>query len=244
MAAEFSVYNRVMSAALGLLRLQQVDSRMGRKEARLQQIQETLDNDSELAAARERLKSARAARHASEQARRSAESEAEAQQTKIKQAESRLYGGTVRKPKELQELQADVASLKKHLATIEEQELEAMLSVDSAQAALETAEAQLNQVQTRLSNEYKKLIDERAILSRDQENLQAERQAALSTVAAEILKTYEGLRLLRGGLAVAEISDNACGACGTTLTAALQQSARHAAQLVYCPSCGRVLYAG
>jgi predicted nucleic acid-binding Zn-ribbon protein len=233
-----------MSAALGLLRLQQVDSRMGRKEARLQQIQETLDNDSELAAARERLKSARAARHAYEQARRSAESEAETQQTKIKQAESRLYGGTVRNPKELQELQADVASLKKHLATIEEQELEAMLSVDSAQAALETAEAQLNQVQTRLSNEYKKLIDERAILSRDQENLQAERQAALSTVAAEILKTYEGLRLQRGGLAVAEISDNACGACGTTLTAALQQSARHAAQLVYCPSCGRVLYAG
>jgi predicted nucleic acid-binding Zn-ribbon protein len=233
-----------MSAALGLLRLQQVDSRMGRKEARLQQIQETLENDTELAAARERLTSERVELHESEQARRSAEAEAQAQQAKIKQAESSLYGGTVRNPKELQELQADVASLKKHLATIEEQELEAMLRVDSAQAKVEAAEEQLHQIQTRLGIEYKKLMDERAILSRDQENLQAERHAALGAVAAGILETYEGLRRQRGGLAVAEVSDNACGACGTTLTAALQQSARHAAQLVYCPSCGRVLFAG
>lgn len=233
-----------MSAALGLLRLQQVDSRMGRKEARLQQIQQTLENDSELAAARERLRSQRAELHGAEQSRRSAEAEAQAQQAKIKQAEASLYGGTVRNPKELQELQADVASLKKHLVTIEEIELEAMLRVDSAQANLDAAEEQLQQVQTRLGIEYKKLMDERAILSRDQENLQAERHAALSAVAAGILETYEGLRRQRGGLAVAEVSDNACGACGTTLTAALQQSARHAAQLVYCPSCGRVLFAG
>jgi hypothetical protein len=217
---------------------------MGRKEARLQQIQDTLENHGELVAAQDRLKSARAERQRSEQTRRSAEAEAEAQQAKIKQAEASLYGGTVRNPKELQELQADVASLKKHLATIEEQELEAMLTVDSAQAALEAAEEQLNQIQTRLGNEYKKLIDERTVLSRDQENLQAERHAALSAVEAGILETYEGLRRQHGGLAVAEVSDNACGACGTTLTAALQQSARHAAQLVFCPSCGRVLYAG
>lgn len=233
-----------MSAALGLLRLQQVDSRMSHKEARLQQIQQALDNDSELAAARMRLESARSERHGAEQARHSAESEAEAQQAKITQAESSLYGGTVRNPKELQELQADVASLRKRLATIEEQELDAMLRVDSAQAALEAAEQQLSLIQARLGNENKKLIDERTILSWDQENLQTERHAALTTVAAGVLETYESLRRQHGGLAVAEVSDDACGACGTTLTAALQQSARHAAELVYCPSCGRVLYAG
>ena len=44
------------------------------------------------------------------------------------------------------------------------------------------------------------------------------------------------------GLDVAQIADGACEACGTALTAALQQSARHASVLTYCPSCGRILY--
>jgi len=57
------------------------------------------------------------------------------------------------------------------------------------------------------------------------------------------LERYEALRQQRRGVAVAEIRDNACDACGTTLTAALQQSARHAAELVHCPTCGRILFA-
>ena len=44
-------YNEAMSAALGLFRLQQVDTRISQMEARLRKIQETLDNDSELQAA-------------------------------------------------------------------------------------------------------------------------------------------------------------------------------------------------
>jgi predicted nucleic acid-binding Zn-ribbon protein len=66
----------------------------------------------------------------------------------------------------------------------------------------------------------------------------------LSAVAAEHLQAYERISQLRRGVAVAEISDNACRACGTVLTAAQQQNARHTAQLVFCPSCGRILYAG
>ena len=58
------------------------------------------------------------------------------------------------------------------------------------------------------------------------------RQAAESTVAADLLQSYQGLRQSRRGLAVAEVAENACSACGTVLTSALQQNARHAAQLV------------
>ena len=75
------------------------------------------------------------------------------------------------------------------------------------------------------------------------QGLQAEREAATSAIDARILDKYEALRQQRRGVAVAEINDNACGACGTTVTAALQQSARHSSELVYCPSCGRILFA-
>ncbi len=233
-----------MSASFGLFRLQQVDSRINKMETRLARIQETLDNDADLRAAREQVRLAEANQHNSERARRESEEEAKGQQIKIQQVESSLYGGTIRNPKELQDLQAEIASLKKHQAVLEDRELEAMLSVDDSQSALQAAQKNLEQIQSRLGNEHRKLIDEQDSLTRDLETLKFERQAAVSAIAADALSAYDDLRQQRRGVAVAEISDNACGACGTTLTAGLQQNARHAAQLVYCPSCGRILYAG
>jgi predicted nucleic acid-binding Zn-ribbon protein len=233
-----------MSAALGLLRLQQIDSRLSQIHGRLERIRETLENDAELAAAREGVERSQAKQHESERARRSAEAEAEAQQVKIQLAESSLYGGAVHNPKELQELQADVASLKKHLAAIEDHELESMVSLEAAQQALAVERERVEQVQARFDQEHGKLMAEQSDLLRDEADLEAERQAAVSAVAPKLLETYEDLRRTRRGLAVAEVTENACGACGTVLTAALQQNARHAAQLIPCPSCGRILYAG
>ncbi len=233
-----------MSASLGLFRLQKVDSQISRIEAKLTKIRETLENDAELRAAMEQVKAAEVEQHNAEHARRRSEAEAHEQQIKIQQIESSLYGGNVRNPKELQDLQADIVSLKKHLATLEDRELEAMSKAETAEAALMESREKLKQIQARLGDEHRKLIAEQESLSRDLESLQVERHAATETIAAEMLATYENLRQQRRGVAVAEISDNACGACGTTLTAALQQNARHTAQLVHCPSCGRILYAG
>lgn len=233
-----------MSASFGLFRLQKVDSRIGQVEAQLAKIRETLENDSELRSAMEQVKAAEMDQRESERARRRSEAEAHEQQIKIQQIESSLYSGNVRNPKELQDLQADVVSLKKHLGTLEDRELEAMARAESAQAAWQAAQEKLKQVQARLGAEHQKLTAEQELHSRDLEILQTERHAAVETIAAEMLNAYDRLRQQRRGVAVAEISDNACGACGTTLTAALQQNARHTAQLVHCPSCGRILYAG
>jgi predicted nucleic acid-binding Zn-ribbon protein len=233
-----------MSTALGLLRLQQVDSRISQIETRLAKVRETLGNDSELHAALEQVEKAEAEHNASERDRRQSEAEAQGQQIKIQQAEASLYGGNVHNPKELQDLQSEVASLKKYLAVLEERELEAMLNVESAEKALQAAREKLEHVQARFGDEHRKLIDDQEILTHDLESLTSERQAAISAIPADMLSTYESLRRQRRGLAVAEVSDNTCGACGTTLTAALQQSARHNTQLIYCPSCGRILYAG
>ncbi len=232
-----------MSASFGLFRLQQKDSHINQIENRLAKIQQTLDDNAELQAARERVKAAEEGQRAAEHAQHKSEAEAQSQQIKIQQVEASLYGGTARNPKELQDLQADIASLKKHLATLEEQELQDMLRTDTAQADLKKAIDELKGVQARLGGEHRLLLEEMATLTNDLNRIRSEREAVVSTIAAEILKTYDQLRQQRRGVAVAEVSDNACGACGTTLTASIQQTARHAAELVHCPSCGRILYA-
>jgi predicted nucleic acid-binding Zn-ribbon protein len=119
-----------------------------------------------------------------------------------------------------------------------------MLEIETGQASIKKLNEELAQVQDRLKDEHKKLYSEQESLTHDLSDLQAERKAAISTIDSGFLNTYEKIRQQRRGVAVAEVLENACRACGTTLTAALQQSARHASQLVYCPSCGRILYAG
>ncbi len=232
-----------MSASLGLYRLQKVDSRISQSEGRLAEIQKALENNLEVRNATEQLQSAESDLSAAQRTLQKFETEAKDQQVKIQQAEASLYGGNIHNPKELQDLQADVASLKKQLAALEERQLEAMLRVDETKTAVQNAQLHSQMSQTRFNDQHQHLIEEQSLLMPDLETLRSERQAVVSSIASDLLKAYETLRQQRRGLAVAEVSDNACGACGTTLTAALQQSARYATDLVHCPSCGRILYA-
>jgi predicted nucleic acid-binding Zn-ribbon protein len=231
-----------MSAALGLLRLQQVDSKIDQLEDKLEHIRVELENDVEVAGARQALEAADAARQEAERDRMAVEMQAHSQRSKLQQAESTLYGGSVRNPKELQDLQADVASLGRHLSALEDAELECMEKLEATETLYRAMHERLDQVLSRTQDDRGRLMDQQSDLLHSRGSLKAERAAAESAVDSQSLETYKSLRRTHRGIAVAEVSDNACGACGTALTAALQQSARHATEIVRCPSCGRVLY--
>ena len=234
-----------MSASLGLFRLQQVDRQIDRAQSQLNAIRKTLENDVELREALVRVESARKEQHRARHHLQMAEAEAQNQQIKIQQAESSLYGGSVHNPKELQDLQKDVAALKRHLAVLEDHELEAMIQVEQAEKELQASEAELEKLQSRLGTENQKLLENQSTLLNDLERLSEEREAAIAPIDSRLLETYEALRQQRRVLAVAEVSDSSCGACGSRLTAALQQNARSStAQIVHCPTCGRILFAG
>ena len=230
-----------MSASLGLYRLQQVDRQIDRTRSQLDTIRQTLENDAEMRECLKQVETAKVAHHHAHHELKSTEVEVEAQKIKIEQAESSLYGGRVQNPKELQDLQKDVASLKKHLSTLEERELEAMLAAETADKNLQNANTQLELIQARLGSEHKKLIADQSTFVMELENLVEEREATLAPIDSSLLQIYEDLRQQRRGIAVAEITDNACAACGGTLNSAIQQSAR-SQKLVNCPTCGRILY--
>src|ERR1700690_1779050 len=198
-----------MGASFGLFRLQQIDSQISQIETRLAEIQKNLEDNAELQAALEQVKAAEEEQRASERAQHKSEDEAQSQQIKIQQADSSLYGGVVRNPKELQDLQADIASLKKHLAALEENELQDMLKTDAAQTAVKKANIELSLVQTRLGNEHHELFDEKESLTSELNRFQSERQAAVSAITMDTLRAYDELRQQRRGVAVAQVSDNA-----------------------------------
>ena len=132
-----------MSASLGLYRLQQIDSQIERARTKLEAVRKTLENDTELREALNRVTSAQANRQFAHNELRKATAEVETQKTKVTQAESSLYGGGVKNPKELQDLQKDSASLKKHLVTLDERELDAMVKTESADNDLQIVTTEL-----------------------------------------------------------------------------------------------------
>ncbi len=232
-----------MSAALSLYRLQQVDSQIDQIQARLKAIQEILDNDLELKASTERFNASDKNFKEAERTLKLAEAEVEKQRIKIEQTEASLYGGHVHNPKELQDLQKDVASLKRHLATLEERELEAMVVVESAEKGLHLAETELEGVRASRGDQSRDLTKEIESLRKNRERLDSERRAIMGNIEGKAVGLYDQLRQQRRGIAVTTLSDNSCAACGTTLTASQQQNARSTSQLFNCPTCGRILYA-
>src|ERR1051325_5827149 len=137
-----------MSAALGLYRLQQVDSQMDQAQSRLRAIQQTLENDEILRAANAHLAAKEEIFRKANALLKQSEADFEKQRLKLEQTEASLYGGHVHNPKELQDLQKDVASLKKHLETLEERELEAMDAAEKAENEWKQAQAGLEAIQS------------------------------------------------------------------------------------------------
>jgi uncharacterized protein len=232
-----------MSASLGIFRLQQVDSRIDRARAKLESIRKTLENDAELRQTTTRKETAQEDHHHASQKLKKAEAEVEAQKIKIEQAESSLYSGNIKNPKELQDLEKEIASLKKYLVTLEERQLEAMLEAETTENELAEADRSLDVLKTRLGAEQAKLIEEQSELNKQLEQLAEERAATLAPIESNLFQIYETLRRQKNGVAVTEVTDDACASCGTIINPSMQQNARSQKQLANCPTCGRILFA-
>lgn len=231
-----------MSKMLDLYRLQQTDSQMDRARARLQAILELLENDEVIRRQADQHRQAEQRLHTCRAELKHAEAAVQEQSIKIEQAEAALYAGKIQNPKELQDLQNDIAALKRRLAALEERQLEAMLALEQAEQDFATSEQTWQAAQAEWARQSGALNEERAALQKGLEKLATERAGIVQTISEEYLQLYEQLRSERRGVAIAGIAENACEACGAQLTPAQAQAVRAAAQIIRCPSCGRILY--
>lgn len=217
---------------------------MDRGRARLAEIERLLGSSDAVRDSRTADEQARAVLHSAQANVREAELALGTQRSKLEHAEAALYGGGVHNPKELQDLQADVESLKRHTATLEERLLEAMLALEEDETTALRAAEGLSKSEAALLTAQSSLIDERGQVLIRQDTLAIEREAALAGVAEKDLALYARLRDSMGGNALAILKDGSCSACGVGISASERQTVRNSAELFRCPQCGRILYAG
>jgi uncharacterized protein len=233
-----------MSRPFKVFRLQQIDSQIDWIRNRLHEIEKSLSEDAEVRQASETARQADDELQQARKAQRAAEENVRQQRTKLEQNEATLYGGRMRNPKELQDMQNEVASLKRFLVVLEDRQLEAMLAEEEKIGVYEAAAANLEKAKAVFAQQSAVLIVEQGKSGKDLARLESERQAAMSSIQAEDLDLYESLRKKRKGIAVAKVTSRACEACGATLSAALLSDSYSTDRLVQCSACGRILYTG
>ncbi len=233
-----------MSQSFHLYQLQKIDRQLDQIRQRTHIIQTQIESDTRLVSAREEAARIHTQVEQIQRSLKKIEHEVESRRVKLEQSEANLYSGRIKVPKELQDIQSEVASLKRGISGLEDQQLEIMIHLETARAAYGDAQRQVAHTEALVTQEHAGLIGEQTRLENDKERLQIERNAVVSQVLENSLTQYNALRQRKQGIAVAAVEDYACTACGAGLTPAQCQAARSPATIVYCPSCGRIIYAG
>ena len=231
-----------MRSVVLLANLNEIDLVIDAHKARLGEIVEALRDPAALVEARRGL--ARADSDLSHC--RTVQTELEAAQndatSKLARAETRLYGGSVRNPKELEDLQRDVAQLRRHLSQVEDNLLEALICSETAIQAQAKQAALLEQLTAEFGRKQAVLRAEHAQIKAKMPPELARQTAARQAVPTALLATYDSLRLRRRGRVVVRLDGEECSACLVAASPFSLEAARFGDELVYCSNCGRLLW--
>jgi predicted nucleic acid-binding Zn-ribbon protein len=230
-----------MTTAAELFALQETDLANDGAVARLIEVEAELGETEELIEARQRVDQCRERVRPLEERQKGLDWEAEEVRGKAAAIENKLYGGTVRNPKELEDFQADLTSLRGQLGRREDALLEVMLELEDAEADLRQAEATLAEVKESWKAHQTSLQETQAKLKEEIEELEAKRTRQVDGMDAAALSLYQALREHRQGTAVAVVERGLCQGCRISLPMSVVQKARAGAGLVQCVSCERIL---
>ncbi len=232
-----------MGRSENLYHLQRIDSQIDDHNRRLGEIQSILEDDRLVKNAKNEFDTAQEKLSQQQKNLRSKRAAVQDQRAKIEESEKRLYSGTVSNPKELKDIQDEVAALKRYLDVLEENQLEAMLEVDEAQEGFDTAQSTLDQALADAESRNAELLKEKTEIDGVVADLRDSRQTQITGIDENDLSLYEGVRSQRAGVGVAKVQDRTCTACGSTLASAIYQQSRSPTKITHCDTCERILYA-
>ena len=230
-----------MTTAPDVLALQETDQALDRARARLTDVEAQMGESEELIAIRqdaavreEVLTQLRSRLH-------DAEWSVDDAREKASEVEGKLYGGTIRNPKELADLDADLSSLKTQVARREDTLLGLLVEIEEAEALLGAAQSALTETETVWQQDQEAFLTEKSRLEPEIAALESRRRDQLPAIDSSSLRLYQLLRDRHRGQAVAGVERGMCQGCRITLPMSLLQKARSGVGLVQCVSCERIL---
>lgn len=230
-----------MIQASELYRLQEIDLQVQQKHKRLEEIAAQLADNKALTEAQKQVEANQLVLTPLQTKVRKLEQEIQTNTAKVRDTDETLYSGRVKNPKELQDMQHEIQSLKKRNQELEDTLLETMLSVDEADASLKESTSKLETIRAQFELANQSLIDEQKRLKSEGSTLLKSREQLVPTIEAETFRVYNNLRRTKNNHAVAVLNNQSCSVCRVQQNMNVIQAVRKGEGLTYCSSCGRIL---
>jgi len=232
-----------MSESFNLFRLQQLDLIRLKILSRQREIDKIIDSDSNIQKAQSLVDEAQEQLDVANHAYTKIHDLVEERNLKLKYTQAKLFGGQITNPKELQDLQAESVALTSYLSELADEQFLALEMLEERQKALKAAEKNLTDVKSQTATKHAKLLGEAKQLEDKLPGINDQRASLRAQISPENYQAYVDLFKNKGGRAVAEVIDSSCNACGVRVAPGDIQRAKSPSEIVYCKTCGRMLYA-
>jgi predicted nucleic acid-binding Zn-ribbon protein len=230
-----------MSQGQSIYRLQNLDQELERGQRRIAEIQVSFGETESLRQARAVVADAEKEYRKWMTEARDLELELESLSNKISASENRLYSGSITNPKELSDIQAEVASLNRRRRELEDKLLEAMVYSEEAESMLKMRDETLSATKNRWQADQEALQQELDELNAQLQVTQDERDRLRQRIAPDELALYDSVRARLGSVAVATLRDGVCGFCAVAPSSTKFGRIRSGRELQKCSNCGRIL---
>ena len=223
-------------------RLQSLDKRIADLEREIAtlpkhiaQIEKTLDSHLR------RLEADRAALAANQKERKQLEDDVKVETQKISKLRDQMLGAKTNE--QYRAFQHEIAFCETTIRNAEDRTLDLMSASEPLDANVKKAEAALKEEKQQVEAEKTRARERTAVDQRQLDEANAERQQLVASLRKPAYSAYERIRKKwRGGSAVAEAVDGRCSACQILLRPQFFQDLRHSQEMMFCESCGRILY--
>ncbi|MBW5424345.1 hypothetical protein GKQ77_22710 [Streptomyces sp. BG9H] len=157
--------------------------------------------------------------------------------------QQRLDSGAVSSPKDLENLQREIASLAKRQGDLEDVVLEVMERRESAQERVAELTERVSSIQARIDDATARRDAAFEELDGEAATVTKEREVVAGSVPADLLKLYDKLRAQQGGVGAAKLYQRRCEGCRLELniTEVNEVKAASPDTVLRCENCRRIL---
>jgi uncharacterized protein len=229
-----------MSLAGQLYKLQQLDLELQKKQQELNEVENQLSDNKALVAVESRLASQKEQLEDAKKKQKSSEWELGDLQEKIRQIDSKLYGGKTKDPKELVNLEKEVKGLKSQIRTKEDTLLGLMSQVEEVETKVKTTAEEIERLKREWEQRQEIFKPKKSELKTVLVELKEDRDELAQHIDSEAFNIYERIRLT-WGQAVAKVERGRCLGCHISVPTSQWQKAK-AGDLIQCNNCSRILY--
>jgi predicted nucleic acid-binding Zn-ribbon protein len=130
------------------------------------------------------------------------------------------------------------------IAKAEDRLLEQMVASEEYDRRIKASEIALKDVEQVERVQRSTVEADRAVAEKDLADLNAERTRAIAEIPENLLDHYDRIVKKHNGVALAEVRNEKCGACGMIVRPHVIQEMRRAdsAEMFHCETCTRIIY--